>query len=160
MNCFIVFQELRVPRQTYLACVTRENCFLCLFSWAKRDITLAVWNRVFVYYMNKSYACEQEVCKLVWKCTQVCVREGKSACSKQLQPCAFKCLRQNCFQQKHCEFHPQDFLFYFWNLLLNSLQPHWFVWGIELYCWLVLFVPLLLECSVITRVMVGHLGVL
>ncbi len=128
---------------------------LCGFSWAKRDITLAVWIRVFVYYMNKSYTCEQERLS-VWTCVKVhtSVCEGGLERLQQAAPaqCAFKCLRQSCFQQKHCEFHPQDFLFYFWNLLLNSLQPHWFVWGVRM----IVLACILWLCPFATQALCDH----
>ncbi len=103
---------------------------LCGISWVKQDITLAVWIRVFVYYMpwaNRTHVSKRGwVCELVWKCTRVCVRQGKSACSKQLQPSVLSNAYVRAVFNRNTEFHSQDFLFHFLNLLLNSLQPHWF----------------------------------
>lgn len=93
MNRFTVFQELRVPQQTNLAFVTHvKTGFYVGFPVKKRrrakwDITLAVWIRVFVYYVNKLFTCEQERVSM-WTCVRVhtSVCQGGQECLQQVAP--------------------------------------------------------------------------
>lgn len=53
-----------------------------------------------------------DLCESAHKCVSGRARVPAASSSSQ---CAFKCLRQSCFQQKHYDFHPQDF-----KIFLNS----------------------------------------